>query len=242
VTVLLRSEPRFRERRRARRRARWRPLVVAALAVTIAGGGVWAVLDSPVLRLTSVTVKGTSRLSVAEVKAAAAAPVGRSMVRVDPGLIRRRVAALPAVASVTVDRDWPHRLVVTIVERSPVARVHQGSDDELVDGSGHAFAAVPSAPSALVPLTLGAPVPGAGDADARAAMAVLAALRPPIRGQVASVTALSPVDVVLHLRGGRSVVWGGPGESARKAAVLAALMVTPAHSYDVSTPDVPVTR
>jgi cell division protein FtsQ len=233
VSSVLRAEGLFRARRNARRRQvlhrRFvRPAVVLAVAVTLAGGVVWAAWSSPLLAVQTVTVKGTSRLSAAEILAAAQVPVGRSLLRVDPGRIRARVAALAAVRAVTVDRDWPHRLVITVTERQPVAAVRIGGAAELVDATGVAFATADPAPPGLLPLVLGA--------------AVWAELPAALRGAVRSIAAPSPSDVTLRLTGRRTVIWGDPGESARKLVVLRALMRERASTYDVSTPDVPVTK
>lgn len=246
MTAVLRAERAFRDRRRARRqqvlrRRVLRPAVVLAVAVTLGGGAVWAAWSSPLLAVRTIIVKGTSRLSVADVLAAARVPIGRSLLRLDPGTIRARVAALPAVRSVTVDRDWPHRLVITVTERSPVAAVATTGGVELVDAAGVAFATQAQPPAGLLPLELGAAVPGPGDADAQAALAVWAELPQPLRRNVSGISAPSPVDVTIHLAGRRTVVWGDPGEAARKLVVLRALMLTKASRYDVSTPDVPTT-
>jgi cell division protein FtsQ len=247
MTAVVRAERAFADRRRARRqralrRRVLRPAVVVAVVVTLGGGAVWAAWSSPLLAVQTVTVKGTSRLSPADILAAARVPIGRSLLRLDPGRIRARVAALPAVRAVTVDRDWPHRLVITVTERSPVATVATGGGVELVDAAGVAFATAEQPPPGLLPLELGAAVPGAGDADAQAALAVWAELPQPLRRAVSGISALSPVDVALRLAGRRTVIWGDPGEATRKLAVLRALMLTKASTYDVSTPDVPVTR
>jgi cell division protein FtsQ len=247
VSVVLRAERAFGDRRRARRhqaiRRRFvRPVVVIAVVVTAAGGGVWAAWSSPLLAVQTVTIKGTSRLTPAEVRAAAGVPIGRSLLRLDPGSIQARVARLPAVRTVTVDRDWPHRLVITVTERRPVAVVSAGGRTELLDAAGVAFATVDAAPRGLLPIVLGAPVPGPGDADAHAALAVWSELPASLRTTVIGIDAASPADVALRLRGRRTVVWGDPTQAARKLAVLRALMAQRASTYDVSTPDVPVTK
>jgi cell division protein FtsQ len=247
VTAVLRPERTFATRRRARqrqvlRRRVVRPALALAIVVTVVGGAIWAAWSSPLLAVQTITVKGTSRLSRTDILAAARVPLGRSMLRVDPGRIRSRVAALPAVAGVSVDRDWPNRLIITVTERRPVAVVSRPGGAELVDASGVAFATAVDAPPGLLPLVLGAAVPGAGDADARAALAVWAELPRPLRSAVESIAAPSPVDVTLRLGGRRTVVWGDPGEPARKLVVLRALMTHRASTYDVSTPDVPVTK
>jgi cell division protein FtsQ len=247
VSVVLRAERAFGDRRRARRhqvirRRLVRPAVALAVAVTVAGGGVWAAWSSPLLAVQAVTVKGTSRLTPEDVRAAAKVPIGRSLLRLDPGSIQARIAALPAVRAVTVDRDWPHRLVITVTERQPVAVVRSGSGAELVDAAGVAFATADTAPPGLLPIVLGAPVPGPGDADAHAALSVWSELPAALRHAVVGIDAPSPVDVALRLDGHRTVVWGDPSQGARKLAVLRALMAQRASTYDVSTPDVPVTK
>ena len=244
MTSVLRAERLFHDRRRARRhqvlrRRVLRPAVALAVVVTVAGAAVWAAWSSPLLAVQTITVKGTSRLSRADVLAAARVPMGRSMLRVDPGVIQTRVAALPAVAAVTVDRDWPHRLVITVTERRPAAVVPTNGGVELVDSSGVAFATAVSAPTGLITLHLG---PGSGDADARAALAVWRQLPKSLRSVVESIAAPSPVDVTLNLTNERTVIWGDEGDTQRKLLVLRTLLSHPAKTYDVSTPDVPVTK
>lgn len=238
--AVVRAERRFRARRRARRRRAVRPAVVAAAVVTVVVGVGWTLLGSSVLAVRRVSVEGTSRLSSAEVLATADVPLGRSLLRIDPGAIRRRVATLPQVAAVTVSRSWPHGLVIRVTERRPAAAALTGNGAVLLDATGVAFATVPSPPSGLVTVRLGAPVPGPGAADARAAMQVLAVLPPRLRDRVETVAAPTPESVSLQLRGDRTVVWGSPDEAATKVAVLRVLLRHKASRYDVSTPGVAV--
>ncbi len=78
--------------------------------------------------------------------------------------------------------------------------------------------------------------------SARAAVSVLGELPADLRAQLAAVQEPSPSSVVLVLRDGRTVVWGAPGESARKAAVVAALLPRPGKTIDVTTPSLAVVR
>jgi cell division protein FtsQ len=242
MSGLVRAEKLFRARQRARRRRASWPLVAAALAVTVVGGAVWTALYSPLLRLTSVTVQGTSRLSVAEVIAAARAPVGRSLLAASPGSIQLRVQRLPAVASARVAREWPHRLVITVVERTPVAAVGTARGVVLVDGDGVAFAAAPTLPLHLLDLRVGGAIPGPGSADAKAGIAVWTHLPAQLRRQVTWVDAASPDAVSFGLARGGTVMWGSADDTAAKLAVLATLLRQRAHVYDVSTPAIAVTR
>lgn len=240
--AVIAAQRRFRARRLARRRRAVRPLLLlVAVAVTITALG-WVALNSSLFAIRTVTVEGTSRLTVAQVLAAARVPRGTSLVRLDPGTVQHRVARLPAVAQVEVRRRWPHGLVISVTERTPAAVVGAGTGVELVDRTGVAFASAPTAPPGLVSLQVSGPVPGTGEADTRAAMQVLGALPAGVRRRVITVAAPTPDEVRLDFRDGSTVVWGSAADSATKVAVLRALLHRRAHFYDVSTPSIAVTR
>jgi cell division protein FtsQ len=233
---------RLRARRRAERARTVRTLALLAAAVAVVVGTGWVALNSSLVAVEEVTVHGTSRLSVAEVLDAAAVQGGESLFGLDPDEVARRVERLPAVASVDVSRDWPHRVVITVTERRPVAVVTEDGRSTLLDETGVAFARVARPPAGLVPVTLDAPVVAAGADDARAAMAVLGSLPARVRSQVAEMHAASPESVSFELRNGRRVVWGSAADGDRKSTVLLALLHRDATVYDVSTPEVVVTR
>lgn len=224
------------------RSARWRgrrPLLLGLSALVLVVGLGALLYAGPVLVLRKVDVAGLSDQRTADVRAAADAPLGRPLARVDAGAVERRVRALPFVAGVRVSRRWPSTLSVVVDARTPAAVVPVGSRFRVVDDAGVAFA------SAVSPV-IGLPVVRVGLDDAhhvelQAAMAVLAALPPQVRGTVSAVTAGSPDDVRLTV-GAATVVWGSPDRSDRKAAVFAILRRTPAKVYDLSSPDTPVLR
>lgn len=241
---VVRAELRFRARRRALRLRALRPAVVVAAAVTVVVGVGWTALGSGMFAVERVRVDGASTLSADSVLRAADVPIGRSLFLLDTTAVRRRVARLPQVASVTVTPSWPHRVVIRVVERRPAAVVRTPEGAVLLDATGVAFLVLPLAPAGLVPVHLAAPVPGPGDAQARAAMAVLATLPPALRARVQSLSAQSPDDVWFRLPGNRTVVWGSPANPRTKLAVLQVLLRRHPRvvRYDVSTPGVAVTR
>ena len=53
---------------------------------------------------------------------------------------------------------------------------------------------------------------------------------------------VSSANLITFTLGSRTVVWGGGEDSARKVAILTALLRTKAKVIDVSAPDTPVTR
>ena len=123
---------------------------------------------------------------------------------------------------------------------------------QLVDRSGVVY---PGEPAPGLP-TLTVPTAGTDDPAALAAVAVLAALPEPVRGQVLTVErgrrrtragrrppaqARRP-QVTLGLTEDREIRWGGPDRAAEKAAVLLPLLGQTGHRYDVSSPELPTIR
>ncbi len=218
------------------RRRRWLVLgLIAALAVSAAGA--WLLLGSSVGTVRRVVVLGTHDEPVAEVLAAAAVPPGSRMLGLDLDGIARRVAALPRVARVEVDRDWPSSLLLRVQERTPVAVTHTTGGLRLVDATGLAYLQVPVPPPGLPELT--APVVAPQDDATRAELAVLAALPASLRLEVLAMSATGSYDVTLTLAGHRTVRWGSAADAARKAHVLRVLLAQPGTVYDVSAPDLP---
>jgi len=246
VSGLVRAESLFRARRRARRLRSARPALLLAIATTVVGSLVWVGFASPIMRLSSITVKGTSRLTAGQVLAAARVHTGGPLLEVPVGAVRRRVAALAAVARVRVDRDWPNRLVIDVTERRAAAAVSTGGgtggETVLVDNTGVAFAAASAAPPGLVDLRVPVPAVGSTSVPAVAALRVWRQLPAGVRSEIRWIRADSADAVSFYLARGATVVWGSPADSAEKLAVLAALMRSRATVYDVSTPSVAVTR
>lgn len=240
-TVSPTSARRFAARARSRRWLRLRPLLAAAALAALAGGLAWVVLVSDLLAVRAVEVRGERRLSERELRAVVAVPAGRPLARVDTDAVAARVAALPAVASVDVRRQWPHTLLVEVTERRVAAAVPQPDGGyRLVDRTGVPFDQVVARPPG-VPLVDA--FPGLGGARAvSAALDALDALPARIARRVESVSAETAGNVVLHLDRGVRVRWGDATDSAEKARVLAALIRRPAKVYDVSAPGAPATR
>ncbi|HEV7871827.1 MAG TPA: FtsQ-type POTRA domain-containing protein [Modestobacter sp.] len=237
-------------RRRSRRHVDPRRRLLIALAVTalLVGAIAWVVLGSSLLAVRTVQVDGTRGLSDQVVVEAARIAVGTPLVRVDTAAAAARVADLPQVASVEVTRGWPRTVVVTVVERTPVAVVTDGGTRRLVDAKGMVFDTITGDPPAgVVPLDVADP--GPDDAATTAALGALTALPGDVRAQVTGVAARTGDDVTLTLTDGRSVLWGSAAQTERKADVLGAVLaqiesgaLDPAGTVDVSTPDSVVLR
>jgi len=230
---------RKRAERAGRRRVLLRRTAIALAALLPVGLLGWVVLASPLLAVRSVAVTGTSRLTAAQVLAAADVAPGTPLALVDAGAVIRRVEALRPVADVQVTRGWPGTLRLRVVERRPAAAVRTGTGYLLVDDHAVGFATVTALPPGLVRLQVTHLDPR--DPSSRAALAVLDELPQPLRRTVRLVRAASPAGVTLVLADGRSVLWGGVGDASLKATALRVLLRMPGRVFDVSRPGV-VTR
>lgn len=233
--------PSLQARARAARRDRARALVRRASRAALAAVPVlvlaWLLLSSRLLQVDRVEVTGTARLPPQAVLAVAGVRTGVPLARVDGAGVEARVEALPDVARVRVVRAWPGTLRLQVRERSPLATAQQGDGTwVLVDAGGARFAPAPEPPAGLPQLRL-LPEQPIGPA-----LQVLAELPAGLQDQVAAVRAASASQVELVLRDGRSVVWGAPGDAARKSAVVAALLPRPGRTFDVTAPGVAVVR
>jgi cell division protein FtsQ len=237
--------------RGAKGRSPWRTAFFALAGLGIILGVAWALLGSRLLVVRSVTVTGTHLVTQAQVLAAADVPLGTPLMRIDTTQIAHRVETIRQVASATVAKDWPDRLMITVRERVPVVAVRMGGGGyDLVDPSGVIVRWSATQPSAL-PVFLTS-LPGSGlrsDPGLVQTSAVLAELPSWLATSVTEVavtgTAASPAAedlVTLYLRGDKTVVWGGTDRAQEKGKELAILMRNPARYIDVSAPGTAVTR
>jgi cell division protein FtsQ len=235
-------------RRRTGRWARRRPLLWLAGAVVVAALVVflWA---GPLLSVRAVRVDGVATLPAVQVQETAGIAPGTPLLRVDVDAAAARVARLPQVADVEVTRGWPSTVVITVVERTPLAVVEDAGRRTLVDVDGVLFDTITGEPPAgVVPLEVADP--GPGDPATEAGLAAVAALPPEVREQVTRVTAEDDGEAVgLRLADGTDVIWGNGSQPGRKAAVLVALLqqlaggdLEPAEQLDVSAPGAVVLR
>ncbi|MEV4810007.1 cell division protein FtsQ/DivIB [Micromonospora avicenniae] len=230
------SARRFMRRARQRRMRAALPWAVAAAVLVLAGLIAWIVLGTGLFGVREVRVEGAELVTPVQVREAAGVPDGVPLARVDLTGTARRIGELAPVERATVTRDWPGALVVRVVERTPVAAVPQGERFVLIDHTGTVFRSLDERPGdvPLVRVTR----PGADDPGTRAAVAVLGALSPELRGSLLDVSVESLALIKLRLDGGRTVVWGDASRNEDKARVATALLDQRAKTIDVSAPDV----
>jgi cell division protein FtsQ len=225
------TDRRLLERRReliAGRVRRRRRQVLAGAILLVVGVGLYQVARSPLFGLSAVRVRGADAATRAAVLAAAGLHPGEPYLSIRLDAVRRRVAALPAVASVKVSRAYPSSLRITVVERRPAAVASSGSQRWLVAGDGTVLERASARPAGL-PLVGGVPLPPGVRPGTRLppgnslanALAAVDGMDPALRRQVTAVTARSIDSLQFQLRGGALVIYGlAERQAAKDAAVL----------------------
>lgn len=235
-------------RRRRRAASRRRRPIQAVLVLLGAAALAWVLWGSPLLAVRTVQVDGVTTLPAEQVRETAELAEGTPLLRVDVSAVRERVAQLPQVDSVEVTRGWPSTVVITVVERTPIAVVGPPGRRSLVDARGVLFDTITGeAPAGVVPLDV--TEPGPEDPPTMAAIGALAALPDDVRERVGRAAATSAEDVSLTLGDGTVVRWGTSEETEEKAAALTGILeqiaagsLEPAGTIDVSTPSAVVLR
>ncbi|MGV9943108.1 cell division protein FtsQ/DivIB [Streptomyces sp. NPDC003401] len=234
---------------------RLRTIIIIALAVVLLGTGVgWLLYGSQWLRVERVSVSGTEVLTPAEVREAAAVPVGSPLVSVDTGAIEARLGQrLRRIDSVAVTRSWPDGIELKVTERTPVLLVRKGREFIEVDDGGVRFAIVSRAPKG-VPLLEVEPSRSSSAAASlrrfgedrlvREAVRTAGALPPAVARATRVVKVRSYDDISLELSGDRTVAWGSAESGTAKGRTILALMkASPdARHFDVSVPTAPASE
>jgi len=232
---------------RARPRLRLRTLGIVVAIPVILVGAYFAARETSAFAIRSIAVRGGTPAVQAQVRAALAPALGKSLLAFDGGALTRRVDALPTVASSSYDRSFPHTLRITVVPEQPVAVVRRGLESWLVSGRGRAIARIAphtklALPRIWVPTSVSI-APGAFLAPAGGAVAAqVLALAAGFPARIATAE-LAHGELTLRLRSGLELRLGEPVDVRLKLAVARrALRLLPAGTayLDVAVPQRPV--
>ena len=230
---------RFHRRRLVARLTSLRWWILALVALAVVGICAWVLLFSAQFAAEEVAVHGDSTVSVQAVQSAADVSMGTPLLRLDLNEIRDRVASLPAVQSVTVNRSWPHTVSISITERQPVAAIHRGGHWWVMDVQGVLFQQTRHRAEGLPVVAVRS---SAGSSAVVEAASVISSLPADLLAETKRLTARSMDSITLRLTSKSSVIWGSSAESDRKVEVLQALRRhVDAPMYDVSVPGQPTT-
>jgi len=225
-----------------------RSLLVGFALVAGVFAAYWGARASSVFAVERVEVRGAPPDVVREVQRETRGVVGTSLLGVDAAEVEGAVRSLPSVAAASVDRAFPHTLVVRVAPVYPVAVARRGDDAWLVSGSNRAIRQVdpraePGLPRLWLPrkvaVEVGRPLPASYEPATRT-LAGLRDVRLPAR--VKAVRAANG-ELTVVLRSGLEVLLGQPTDILVKlevAARVVPLLDGDMIYLDVSVPDRPV--
>jgi cell division protein FtsQ len=218
-------------------------ILVVVASVAALGVLAWVAVASPMLDVDRIEVKGGTRVTPDEIRAASGISTGDPMVWLDGGAAERRLAALPWIASARVEREWPGTVKIAVTEREPVAWADAGAGPALLDGTGRVLGAAEAPPAGLPQILEPGRLPPAGATITPATGAHVARDLTGFARLGTKAVALTDRGVVLVLVDGAEIRLGGPGRVMTKvAAALAVLhaLGEPVAYVDVSVPSNPV--
>jgi len=113
-----------------------RSLLVTVAVIACAAAAYVLARSTSMFAVERVEVKGAPPALQRRVVAITSDVVGHSLVSLDTSRVVGRVRALPTVAGVSVDRAFPHTLVVRVAPERSVALAQRGDRAWLVTGGG----------------------------------------------------------------------------------------------------------
>lgn len=195
---------------------------------------------TPVFGADEIVVHGSGHLSPEAVTSLAGIGPGTNVVHLDAQGIARSLEADPWIERATVSRDLPSTIVVSIVERVPVARI--AAEVLAADGT-----VLPGADPTDLP-SIRAVVGEVGPVQRADAAAAVGGLARAVRGRVDAMIVEPDGDLVLVLDDGVTVFYGASDQRAAKAEALRVLLRwvdgadVAIESADVSVPSAPTAR
>jgi cell division protein FtsQ len=150
--------------------------------------------------LREVTVTGAERTTPESASAALALPKGGSIFNVKPDAARARLLMLPWVADAEVQRQFPDKVTVRLMEKRPFALWKTGNELSVVERSGAVIIKVQDNVFGHLPV-----ISGAGAPDAAAPIIDALAKEKAIQARLVSLERVGDRRWDLHLAGGVTV-------------------------------------
>jgi cell division septal protein FtsQ len=228
-----------------------RSLLVALAIVLAAGAAYFGARETSIFAVRTLDVRGGTPALRAQVRAALAPEVGRSLLRVGSDDVGQRLAPVSGVRTFRYDRRFPGTLEVVVSAERPVLIVRQGKTAFLVSSTGRVIRSLAhphlsSLTRLWLPTKADAPVVGTDlpPSEAAAAMAVAPLRSAPLPGHVESVKS-DGTQLTLTLASGFEVRLGDIGDLRLKLAIARRILsITAAAAgsgyVDVSVPERPV--
>jgi cell division protein FtsQ len=235
-----------KRRRRVRfpRLAKHRRKLIAVALVASLGGGGWFLAHSRLFALNGLEVRGNALLDRQAVVSASGLRVGMNMLSVDAGAVEHALEELAVVKEAKVERLYPSRVRITVVERTPAILVESATGSWLAGSDGGLIVPADVAPPGVARLRIDAPI---GSPELTEALHLWASITGATRTRITAIEAVEPGALALIMDGIR-VVFGTPDEVDAKLRAAAAVMAKASHDgvrvrqIDVRVPRRPAAR
>jgi cell division protein FtsQ len=135
------------------------------------------------MTLNRLVVEGRNRTSREALRAALQVKKGDNLLAADPWAIKGRLEALPWIRAATVERRYPNAMIVTLVERTPIARFRDRAGTVLVGETGDLIKVAPEKEHENLILLMGDGAP-----EVATALLKLVAEEPDVARRIVSAT------------------------------------------------------
>jgi cell division protein FtsQ len=190
----------------------------------------WSLYQSKWFIAQEVSVTGNERLTIEQISTLAEVPIGNSLISIDTAAMSLQLMTMPEIEFATVERGWPHTILIKVTERTPIAVAATASGFNLIDSQGHNAGVVTAPPAGLLIIS--------AQPDSKAmlgAIKTLAAI--PAQWQLIGLSATTQDSIVATLGSGAVITFGSSERAADKVEVAQALMEKGYSVINVSAPD-----
>lgn len=190
----------------------------------------WSLYQSKWFIAQDVTVTGNERLTIEQISTLAEVPIGNSLMSIDTAAMASQLMTMPEIKVATVERGWPHTILIKVTERTPIAVAATVSGFNLIDSQGQNAGVVVAPPAGLLIIS------AQPDSNAMlGAIKTLAAI--PVQWQLIGLSAATQDSIVATLGSGAVITFGSSERAADKVEVAQALMEKGYSVINVSAPD-----
>ncbi len=201
------------------------PAALVVLGLVALGLSGWVILNSAFFAIDDVRIEGVRNVASEDIRELAGVSAGENLIMLAVDDVARRVEGHPWILDARVDRDFPTTAVITVIERRPGGWIEDPSGIAIVAGDGTVLERTQTMPPNLPSvghdpqtLTVGERVPSPSEP-----LRVAASMGEPLRRQIESLE-LRGVELVLILREGGTVLYGGVEDLPAKNRALAEML------------------
>jgi cell division protein FtsQ len=226
-------------------RLRLRLIILVLVCLALAAGYQFWLRDSSLVAVDDVQVRGLTTKDAERVRAALTS-AGQTMttLNVDHELLHETVAHYPSVNRLEVSTDFPHGLVIRVIEHHPAALVELGGDRVPVAGDGTILRGMPvEGRLPVIDTEVRARGERLSGSAALHAAGVAGAAPAILRSRVEAITARKEDGIVVELHEGPELIFGDATRVRAKWIAAVRVLADPesagATYIDVSLPGRP---